>query len=251
MILSKILEAKEREVEKRKSVAPLETIKESLSKMAVVKSDFKKAVSAEGINLIAELKQRSPSKGLLRKDFNPVMIALDYAVSGAKALSVLTDEEFFGGKLAFIREIKKDVKLPILQKDFIIDEYQLYEAKSYGADAVLLIADILTKEEIASFLDIAGQLGMDAVCEVHSGEDLEKVLAAPAEIIGINNRSLHDFKVDMDTTARLVRDIFVLELIEISSRPSKLCATIARFTPRFKRTFAMVSVISGLKTPST
>ncbi len=207
MILSQIIEEKRIEVEKRKDKLSLSELKSSLRDPLMNRLDFKKAVSGEGINLIAEVKKKSPSKGILRKDFRPVEIALDYAVAGAKALSVLTDEKFFGGNLSLIKEIKKEVSLPILQKDFIIDDYQVYEAKSKEADAILLIADILSKEQMNRFLGIARTLGMDALCEIRSEEDLQKALSANAEIIGINNRNLHDFKVDVETTPRLIRHI--------------------------------------------
>jgi indole-3-glycerol phosphate synthase len=207
MILSKIIEGKKLEVEQRKQRISLDRLKGSMRDPLANRLDFKKAISGEGINLIAEIKKKSPSKGVLRKDFKAVEIALDYAVAGAGALSVLTDERFFGGNLSFIGQIKKEVSLPILQKDFIIDEYQVYEAKASEADAILLIADILSEEQMSRFLSAAKSLGMDALCEIRSEEDLTKVLSAGAEIIGINNRNLHDFKVDIQTTPRLIRHI--------------------------------------------
>lgn len=207
MIVSQILEEKEKVIAKRKIDAPLENIKEGLSGLSIVKGNFKKAISGEGINLIAEIKKKSPSKGVLIEDFHPTRIALNYAFAGAKALSVLTDEKFFGGSLSFINEIKKDVNLPVLQKDFIIDEYQIYEARLYGADAILLIADILSQDQMMRFKDTTKELGMDSVCEVHTEEDLNKVLNIGAEIIGINNRNLHNFEVDLETTPRLIRHI--------------------------------------------
>ncbi|MCX5715924.1 MAG: indole-3-glycerol phosphate synthase TrpC [Candidatus Omnitrophica bacterium] len=193
MILTQIIEHKELEVAQRKSEQPLSKIRAAAEGLPVKnKGAFLKAVSAEGINLIAEIKRRSPSKGLLRKDFNPVKIAVDYVTAGATALSVLTDEKFFGGSLSFIKEIKKDVGfgLPVLEKDFIIDEYQIYEAKYYGADAVLLITDILTEDELRRFRETAERLGMDALAEVRSQEDIEKAQKAGSRIIGINNRNL-------------------------------------------------------------
>jgi indole-3-glycerol phosphate synthase len=143
----------------------------------------------------------------LRREFKPVEIAVDYATAGAKALSVLTDEKFFGGSLSFIKDIKKDVgfNLPVLQKDFIIDEYQIYEARAASSDAILLIADIFTEPDMRRFREIAEGLGMDVLCEVHAQEDVTKASNAGAKIIGINNRNLHDFTVDLETTARLIR----------------------------------------------
>lgn len=207
MILSKIIEEKKLEVEQRKQKISLNGLKGSIRDPFANRLDFKKAISGEGINLIAEIKKKSPSRGVFRKDFKAVEIALDYAVAGAGALSVLTDEKFFGGDISLIGQIKKEVSLPALEKDFIIDEYQVYEAKANEADAILLITDILSKEEMSRFLGIARSLGMDALCEIHSEEDLAKALSAGAEIIGINNRNLHDFKVDIETTPRLIRHI--------------------------------------------
>lgn len=205
MILTAILEEKEKAVIKRKADFSLNTLKLALDDPPAVRRDFRKAVSADGINLIAEIKKKSPSKGVIRKNFNPVEIALDYAVAGARALSVLTDEKFFGGEMALIKLIKKEVNLPILQKDFIIDEYQIYEARFCGADAILLIADILTEQQLRHFSGVAKLLGMDVVFEAHTEEDLARALRASPQIIGINNRNLHDFKVSLDTTPRLIR----------------------------------------------
>lgn len=205
MILSQIIEEKERVISRRKEDLPLEGLLEALEKKTIIKRDFKRAVSGAGMNLIAEVKRKSPSKGVIRKDFNPVKIALDYALAGARALSVLTDEKFFGGDIAFIKEIKKAVNLPVLLKDFIIDEYQIYEARLHESDAILLIADILSQEQLDCFRAVARELGMDAVCEAHTEEDLDKILSTDADIIGINNRNLHDFKVDIETTSRLMR----------------------------------------------
>jgi len=209
MILSKIIEEKERIVEARKDKVPLSELKAKLDQPGIkATTSFKKAISGEGINLIAEVKRKSPSKGLIRKEFNPIEIALDYAAAGAQALSVLTDEKFFGGSLSFIHDIKKEVgNLPILLKDFVIDEYQIFEGRLAGADAILLIADILTQKQMGNFYNIAMSLGMSALCEVHTEEDLEKALGINADIIGINNRNLRDFKVDLDTTPRIVKNI--------------------------------------------
>jgi len=207
MILSNILEEKEKVIAQRKDNLPLEGMKRVAEESTMPKRDFKKALAGESLSLIAEIKKKSPSKGIIRKDFHPIEIATDYAMAGAKALSILTDEKFFGGSLSYIKEIRKETKLPILQKDFIIEEYQIYEAKASGADAILLIADILSLEQLKRFRGIAKKLCMDALCEVHTEEDLGKVLDINAEIIGINNRNLRDFKVDLEITPRLMRNI--------------------------------------------
>ncbi|HHT9130844.1 MAG TPA: indole-3-glycerol phosphate synthase TrpC, partial [Candidatus Brocadiaceae bacterium] len=153
--------------------------------------------------IIAEIKKASPSLGVIRTDFNHVEIARLYESSGAAAISVLTDEKFFQGKLSYLTDVKKSVSLPILRKDFIIDPYQIYEARSAGADAILLIAALLSKEEIQRFLELARELGMDCLVEVHSELELEKVLQTSANIIGINNRDLATFKIDLETTLLL------------------------------------------------
>ena len=155
--------------------------------------------------MIAELKKASPYKGIIRGDFNPLKIALTYQANGASALSVLTDERFFEGKLGTLKELKERVTLPLMRKDFIIDDYQIYESLYWGADAILLIAHILTERELKSFYKIAKGLGMDVVVEVHNEEDVEKALKSGASIIGINNRDLNTFRVDLSTTQRLIR----------------------------------------------
>lgn len=207
MILSKIIQEKKRQVEEaKKMITPSELI-EQVSKL-YTKSSFKKNISrGHNVNLIAELKKASPSKGIIRGDFNPVKIALTYQAQGASAVSVVTDERFFEGRLKYLKEVKETVTIPVLRKDFIIDEYQVYESALWGADAILLIADILTTEELKKFLDLSKDLGMDVLCEVHNEEDIQKALEAGASIIGINNRDLHTFKVDVTTTQRLIRSI--------------------------------------------
>ena len=154
MILSKIIEEKRREIDRAQKNISLNELKEKASAM-YTKSMFKKNVSRRGhINLIAEIKKASPSKGIIRNDFDPVKIALTYQASGASAISVLTDERFFDGKLEYLAMIKKRVTIPVLRKDFIIDEYQVYETLVNGADAMLLIAQILTPEELTRYLNL-------------------------------------------------------------------------------------------------
>jgi len=209
MILSKIIEEKKRSIEEAKQKLPLEKlIEEAENTTRIGKNGFTKEISKNHhINLIAEIKKASPSKGILRKEFDPLKIASIYKMSGASALSILTEEKFFLGSLKYIKDVKEKVGLPILRKDFIIDPYQIYESFVHGADAILLIADILSSEELESFLGIVDQLKLSAVVEVRNEEDLKKALGADAHIIGINNRDLHTFKVDLDVTTRLVKDI--------------------------------------------
>ena len=205
MILTKIIEEKRREVDRAQREVPLHELKER-ARSLFIKSDFKKNISRKGhINLIGEIKKSSPSKGVIRAGFNPTKIALAYQASGANAISVLTDERFFDGKLEYLKTVKERVNIPVLRKDFIIDEYQVYESALNGADAILLISHILTQEELNRYYEIAKELGMDVLVEVHNEEEVEKALNSPASIIGINNRDLTNFEVDLLTTQRLVR----------------------------------------------
>jgi len=207
MILSKIINEKRKKIEKSRAKMPLAKIKEMAAKV-YLKSSFKRNIARpHHINLIAELKKATPQKGIIRGNFDPTMIALTYQANGASALSVLTDERFFEGRLKTLKDLKRRVTLPLLRKDFIIDEYQIYESLCYGADAILLMAQILTEEELSNFYKLSKDLGMDVLMEVHNEEDLEKALKTGASIIGINNRDLTTFRVDLATTQRLVRHI--------------------------------------------
>jgi indole-3-glycerol phosphate synthase len=207
MILTKIIEEKKREVEIAKEKLSLDRVRKGLMVLPSQRS-FKQAVSREHqIALIAEIKKASPSAGVLRHDFDPLKIAQTYRAYGASALSVLTDEKFFKGSLSYIDKIKKEVYLPILRKDFIIDRYQVYESKYFGADAILLIAGLLSRSELLEFSGICRELAMDALIEVHNEEDLAKALSIESQIIGINNRNLRTFEVDLEATSKLVRSI--------------------------------------------
>jgi indole-3-glycerol phosphate synthase len=157
----------------------------------------------DGINIIAEIKRRSPSKGTICEDFDPVRIATGYADGGAAALSVLCEEDFFGGSLEHLEAIRSRIELPLLRKDFIFDEYQLYESAASGADAVLLIVAILEDELLAGLKRLAAELGLDALVEVHSADEMKRAAQAGATIIGINNRDLTTFDVDLENSVRL------------------------------------------------
>ena len=159
------------------------------------------------IAVIAEVKKASPSKGVICHDFDPVVIAASYEEGGAEAVSVLTDEIFFQGALDYIPAIRREVKLPVIRKDFIIHELQIMQAVNYGADAILLIAAILGKEQIRDYLQMSTELNLDVLVEVHDEKELEKSLAANSRLIGINNRDLRDFTVDLNTTIRLRKEI--------------------------------------------
>jgi len=165
---------------------------------------FKAALAASGgTHLIAEIKKSSPSSGLIRPDFDPVAIALAYARAGASALSILTEEKYFGGRLSYLDEVRRAVSLPVLRKDFIVDEYQIYESKVHGADAVLLIASLLDRPSVRRFAQLALDCSLDAFLEIHDERDLEKVAEAPQAVIGINTRDLKDFSTDFGVLTRL------------------------------------------------
>lgn len=204
MILSKILEEKRKSVEESKRKLPKDEIINQLPFLPKRRNFKSHIVSPHGITLIAEIKKASPSKGIICQEFDPIKIAELYALAGASALSVLTEEKFFQGSLLFLKAIRNAVALPLLRKDFIIDEYQIYESLYYGADCVLLISEVLSENELAHFVLLAHKLGMDAIVEAHSETELEKAIKAKGVILGINNRDLHTFKVDLSTTEHLI-----------------------------------------------
>jgi indole-3-glycerol phosphate synthase len=160
------------------------------------------------VALIAEVKKASPSAGVICPDFDPVRIAKQYEAAGASCLSVLTDEKFFQGSLDYLKQIRAAVKLPLLRKDFIIDERQILEAVEWGADAILLIVAILTDEQLKNFHQLATEASLAALVEVHDEEELDRALAAGATLIGVNNRNLKTFTVDLATTERLAHKLF-------------------------------------------
>jgi indole-3-glycerol phosphate synthase len=161
----------------------------------------------EKIRVIAEVKKASPSKGIIREDFDPVRIALEYEQSGASAISVLTEEDFFLGRREYLTRIRASVAIPLLRKDFIIEPYQVVEARALGADAFLLIVSLLTDPTLEELIFLGQELGMEALVEVHNEEELDRALHTPARIIGINNRDLKTFVTDIQTTFRLVERI--------------------------------------------
>lgn len=201
-ILALILEAKKKKIEVlRKNRDALV----SLSKKAPAPVSFKKAVKREGkISLIAEIKQASPSSGVLRKDISPADMAKIFEKTKVNAISVLTEEEFFLGRINYIEEVKQAVDLPVLQKDFILEEAQILEARAVGADAVLLIVRILEEAKFENLYRFARDLGMDVLVEVHTEKELRRILKFGVEIVGINNRNLHSLKVDLTQTQKLM-----------------------------------------------
>ena len=202
-ILDDIHTHKLREVAASKKRVPLERLKADYEKSPGTRPFGTALKSDANICVIAEVKKASPSLGVIRQDFHPIEIARIYETAGASAISVLTDEKFFQGSLSYLTAVKKNVRLPVLRKDFIIDPYQIYEARSAGADAILLIAALLSKEEMQDFLCLARELGMECLVEVHSEAELRKALQTDADIIGINNRNLATFATTMETTFQL------------------------------------------------
>ena len=205
MILDEIVAQTRIELETRKRSTPLR----ELEKMAEAQSppvDFASALCGVGVKLIAEVKKASPSCGVIRADFAPVEIARIYAKGGASAISVLTEPRYFMGSLSYLKDIKAALgnnKIPLLRKDFIFEPYQVYESRAYGADALLLIAAILEPAKLLSLLKLSHELGMSCLVEVHHEAELEVALGSGAEVIGINNRDLATFKVDLANTGRL------------------------------------------------
>ncbi len=200
-VLDKIVASKQIEVETAKREIPLSALKEKMR--ARKPRDFKSAITGKNIRLIAEVKKASPSRGLLRADFNPVTLAEAYELGGAAAISVLTESQYFQGKLEYLAGIRKAVSLPLLRKDFIFDPYQVFEAAAGGADAILLITAILEINELKELLSTSKDCGLDSLVEVHNESEIETALNCGAQIIGINNRNLKNLTVDTATVPAL------------------------------------------------
>lgn len=210
-ILDKIIEDKKKEVAERKRLTSIEQLKQQISSLPRCRN-FYKAVTKpnrRGLNVVAEVKKASPSAGIIRKDFDPVEIAKTYEKCGADAISVLTDEKYFQGKLEHLMQIKKTVELPVLRKDFIIEPWQIYESRAAEADAILLIADCLKLAQLSDFLILAAELTLTVILEVHEADVLLSVrslIGFPKKgnsVLGINNRNLNTMEVDINTTGRL------------------------------------------------
>jgi indole-3-glycerol phosphate synthase len=202
-ILDEIVASKHREIENAQRRMPLEELLVQAQEAPPVR-DFRAALAGPGpIRLIAEVKKASPSAGVIRADFDPIAIARAYQDHGAACLSVLTDAPYFQGHLSYLARIRASVVIPLLRKDFLIHEYQVVEARLAGADAILLIAEILDDERLDHLLDRARSLGMNALVELHDAENLARVVAAGADLVGINNRDLRTFRTDLEHTLRL------------------------------------------------
>lgn len=205
-VLDKILAHKAAEVAQAQRARPLEAVKEA-AQAASAPRDFVGALRRDTVALIAEVKKASPSKGLLTVDFDALAIGRLYAENGAAAISVLTDERFFQGHLAYMQQVREAVSVPVLRKDFTIDPYQVYEGRAAGADAMLLIVAALTDAQLMALHSLILSLGMSALVEVHHEEELERALKLSPALIGVNNRDLKSFHVDIETTARLAKHV--------------------------------------------
>lgn len=207
MILDDIIENKLSEVKASKSSLPLEQIVKQIEN-ALPSRNFFDAINPDGeLKIISEVKHASPSKGIFREDFDPVEIAKSYSSGGASAISVLTDEKYFRGSLNYLKNIRENVETPLLRKDFIVDPYQVYEARLYGADALLLIVAALDQSNMKDLLELTHSLQMNAIVEVHDAQELDRALDADARIIGINNRDLRTFEVDLNVSINLSKKI--------------------------------------------
>ena len=208
-ILARILDSKRQEVAIARQAVPLATLRQQAESLPPAR-DFWNALQARdggGTRIIAEIKKASPSAGVIRADFDPLAIAATYARHGAAAISVLTDKPFFQGDLAVLQAVRQHVALPLLRKDFILDAYQLYEARLHGADAVLLIASALEVPVLADLASLSRTLGLEPFVEVHTAAELEKALSCDCRLIGINNRDLHTFHTDVATTLELLPQV--------------------------------------------
>lgn len=204
MILETIAQANRERYEKIQAEVPLDIIKEKALSMEINDEfPFEKAIAKSGISYICEVKKASPSKGIIAEDFPYLQIAREYENAGAAAISVLTEPKWFKGENRFLQEISQTVNIPLLRKDFTVCEYQIYEAKVIGASAVLLICALLDTDTIRSWIKICDSLGLSALVEAHTEEEVKSALDAGARIIGVNNRNLKDFTVDITTCTRL------------------------------------------------
>jgi indole-3-glycerol phosphate synthase len=202
MILNRIIETKKREVALLKSVRSMPEL-ERMARDLPPARDFKGALAGKDCAIIAEIKRRSPSKGTLREDFDPGEIARIYEGGGAAAISVLTDRDFFGGDGKYLAAVRNITRIPLLRKDFIIDPCQVYETRILGGDALLLIAGLFNEKNLRDFIDLSHDAGLSALVEVHTREEAARAVAAGAEIIGINNRDLRTFRIDLRTSLEL------------------------------------------------
>ncbi|MGQ9546165.1 MAG: indole-3-glycerol phosphate synthase TrpC [Dehalococcoidia bacterium] len=225
-MLNKIMAQKREEVEQRKKLAPMPYLQERIARHRPA-LNFAPALKGKRIKLIAEVKAASPSRGILSRNFNPVELAQTYAQGGAAAISVLTEANYFMGSIDHLAAIKPVVKLPLLRKDFIFDPYQIYESRAYGADALLLVVRILTPGQLKELVSLSHSLGLTCLAEVHNKDEVETAIFSGAQVIGINNRDLDSFIVDINTTQRL-RPLIPQEKIVVSESGIKNKKTIEK-----------------------
>jgi len=215
-ILEKIVANTKAGLIQKKAELPIKQIKRSLEDLDLPRGRFKDNISNKDEAIIAEIKKASPSAGVIEEEFDPVKKAIEYEAFGASALSILTEEDFFMGSVDHLKDVKKITALPILRKDFMIDEYQIYESKLIGADCILLIASILSDQQIEDLINVAQQLELDYLIEVHDENELRRVEHFEDALIGTNNRNLKTFEVDLDNSVRLrslfkEKNIFIAE----------------------------------------
>ncbi|MEE1134820.1 MAG: indole-3-glycerol phosphate synthase TrpC [Methanobrevibacter sp.] len=205
-MLDEIVEKTKQRIEDEKKIITLDDLKNEVSLMKIEDDfPFKRALMEEDISIIAEVKRASPSKGLIAEDFDYLAIAKEYEDAGASAISVLTEPYFFMGSDDYLRDIAANVSIPVLRKDFVVDEYMIWQAKALGASAVLLIVSVLDIVQLKKYLDLAHDLGLSAIVETHDGDEIRRALTVGAEIIGVNNRDLTDFTVDIENSINLRR----------------------------------------------
>ena len=202
-ILNDIVKNTQKKLIEKKANVPLEEIKSQLKNLELPRGVFKENLINKDQAIIAEIKKASPSAGIISKNFNPVEKAKEYEAFGASALSILTEEDFFQGSNQFLMDVKAITKLPIIRKDFMVDEYQIYEAKLMGADCILLIASVLSDDEITQFTELAETLELDYLIEVHDEDELRRVEHFENAMIGVNNRNLKTFEVDLSNSINL------------------------------------------------
>jgi indole-3-glycerol phosphate synthase len=208
-ILARILDWKRQEVALARQTVPLATLRQQVQTLPPTRDVWQalQPRAGQGSRIIAEIKKASPSAGLIREDFDPVAIAATYAQHGAAAISVLTDHRFFQGELSFLTAVRQHVPVPLLRKDFIVDPYQVYEARLHGADAMLLIAAALDVPGLIDLATLSRELGLEPLVEVHTVAELEKALECSCRLIGVNNRDLHTFHTDVATTLDLLQHV--------------------------------------------
>jgi len=228
-ILQQIFEHKKQEIAKAKNRLPESELRGEAFSHRERRPFFKRLEKpgAAGINVIAEIKRASPSKGIIRPDLDVIKYASDYELGGASALSVLTDSRYFKGSVQDLKKARKTTSLPVLRKDFIISSYQIYESSLIGADAVLLIVRILSSQQLKDYIDLCIKIGIDVLVETHSKEDIEAAISAGAKLIGINNRNLSSFETDVEISARLA-SLLTPDLVAVAESGIKGCRDIEK-----------------------